>query len=76
MTTPTRRTSKNLGWPFRDPSNDGESSTSMNQRMISHLINRKVEFESLPGWQSRSLIALGIEITQSREEKTTWSSKE
>ena len=76
MATGTGRDSDQKNWPFRNPDDIGESSTSMNQRLVSGLVHRKFELKSLPAWQSRSLKALGIEISQSRQEKSARSMQE
>jgi len=66
----SNRPSKDRGWPFRDSSNDGETSIALNQRMVGQLLQRKDKISNLPAWQSRSYVALGIEVSQSREERT------
>ena len=55
-------------WPFGDL--DNEDSLSTSQRMVSQLLQRKEACANLSVGQSRSLMALGIEVAQSREENT------
>lgn len=64
------------GWPFRGSDADMESNLEMNQRMIGQLLKRKTRSTGLPAYESRSLIALGIELTEAREEKAGLSLKE
>lgn len=68
--------SNGSGWPFRGPDTDTESNLEMNQRMISQLLKRKTRSAGLPAYESRSLIALGIELSEAREEKAGLSLKE
>ena len=70
------RSSKSKGWPFRDSSMDNEDNVAMNQRMVGQLLKRKTEIANLPLEESRSLIGLGIEVSQSREENAGLSLKE
>lgn len=70
MNVPTNRTTENPSWPFRDPHNEGESSISVNQRLVGKLINRKMRYDALPPWQSGQLMALGKAISQNRSSKT------
>ncbi len=70
------RSNRTRGWPFRNSSMDDEDNVAMNQRMIGYLLKRKTEAANLPAWQSRSLIGLGIEVSQSREENSGLSLKE
>ena len=76
MNPPRKKTSDGIGWPFRDSSNEGETNIAMNQRMVARLVERKKKIADLPNWQSRSYIALGIEVSQSREERTGKSMQE
>ena len=55
-------------WPFRDP--DKEDGISTTKRMVSQLLQRKEAYANLSAEQARSLMALGIEVAQSREENT------
>jgi len=64
------------GWPFRRLSIDTETNVAMNQRMIGQLLRRKNLSANLPAHQSRALMALGIEVSESREEKAGLSLKE
>jgi hypothetical protein len=70
------RSNKSKGWPFRDSSMDNEDNVAMNQRMVGQLLKRKTEVANLPIEQSRSLIGLGIEVSQSREENSGLPLKE
>ena len=47
-------------WPFQDTQDDG--SISVNQRMVHHLLRRQGVVEN------RSMMALGIEVAELREE--------
>ena len=76
MNARSNRTSNDKGWPFRDSSNDGENSVSTNQRMVGQLLRRKAAAVNLPAWESRSLMSLGIEVSQSRDERTGRSMQE
>ena len=76
MNPRSNRTSNNKGWPFRDSSNDGENSVSTYQRMVGQLLRRKAAAVNLPAWESRSLMSLGIEVSQSRDERTGRSMQE
>jgi len=67
MTTRNDGDSNSGRWPFRDLSMDAETTVTMNQRMIGQLLRRETKAANLPAWQSKSLISLGIEVTQSRE---------
>jgi len=55
---------------------DNEDNVAMNQRMVGQLLKRKTEITNLPLEESRSLIGLGIEVSQSREENAGLSLKE
>jgi len=55
---------------------DNEDNVAMNQRMVGQLLKRKTEVANLPIEQSRSLIGLGIEVSQSREENSGLPLKE
>ena len=70
------RSNNSKGWPFRDSSMDNEDNVAMNQRMVGQLLRRKTEIANLPLEESRSLIGLGIEVSQSREENAGLSLKE
>lgn len=76
MTARRDKSPNTNGWPFRDSAMDAETTVTMNQRMIGQLLQREVQAANLPAWQSRSLIGLGIEVAQSREENTGLSLKE
>ena len=55
MTTRNDKDSNSGRWPFRDLSMDGETTVTMNQRMIGQLLQREVQAANLPAWQSRRL---------------------
>jgi len=76
MINRTPGSSTNRKWPFRDPSNDHETSTSMNKRMVGQLVDRKSQSASLPAWQSQSMAKLGDEISHNRRSKTGLSMRE
>jgi hypothetical protein len=61
-------------WPFRDP--DKEDGISTTKRMVSQLLQRKEAYANLSAEQARSLMALGIEVSQSRDENTGRSMQE
>lgn len=63
-------------WPYMLPGDDNESNVAMNQRMIGQLVRRKRIRGDLGTQQSRALMALGIEVSESREEKAGLSLKQ
>ena len=76
MNARSNKTSDAAGWPFREPGTDTESNVNMNQRMIGQLLQRKNRAADQPAYETRALIALGIEVSESREEKSGFSLKE
>ena len=70
MSSTNDSTAQDQDWPFRDRSRNDEDSVSVNQRMIRQLSQRETVSKGLPAWQSRSLAAWVIEVTQNREEQS------